>query len=67
MMSVAREPERFRCAVSLNGVSDRSDGISEGLFLTRYIGRLWDPERLRALADQPSPTDTDAHAVGSFH
>ena len=53
MMSVAREPERFRCAVGLNRVSDLYSLVAEvqryigGTFLTRYIGRLWDPERLR--------------------
>ena len=46
MMSVAREPERFRCAVSLNGVSDLLSWwlkckVYRRDFLTRYIGRLW--------------------------
>ena len=53
MMSVAKEPALFRCAVSLNGVSDLYSLVAEvrrylgGSFLTRHIGRISDRTNLR--------------------
>ena len=53
MMSVAKEPKQFQCAVSLNGVSDLYSFVAEaqrylgGFFLTRHIGRLWQREELQ--------------------
>lgn len=53
MMSVVKEPKLFRCAVSLNGVSDLYSLVSEmrryigGSFLARHIGRVSDRKNLR--------------------
>ena len=53
MMSVVKEPNRFQCAVSLNGVSDLSSFVTEGRWFVggaysrRYIGRLSERKTLR--------------------
>ncbi len=55
LMGVAKEPELYQCAVSLNGVADLPSLLSSkrryvgGTFYTRFIGHLWrDRQALRA-------------------
>ena len=48
LMGAAKEPNLYRCAVSLNGVSDLESLLKTtrryigGKFSTRFIGNLWD-------------------------
>ena len=63
MMSVAKAPALFQCAVSLNGVSDLYAFVAEvrryigGTFLTRHIGRVSDRKYLR----ENSPLKQSVH------
>lgn len=59
LMGVVREPELYRCAVSLNGVTDLPELLAEayeyegGRFLFRHIGRLWQ-DRVSLRSNSPA-------------
>ncbi len=54
LMGVVKEPNLYRCAVSLNGVSDLSTYLHfaskfvGGRYFTRHIGRLWEDRKMLA-------------------
>ncbi|MEM1229428.1 MAG: prolyl oligopeptidase family serine peptidase [Pseudomonadota bacterium] len=64
LMGAVREPELYRCAISLNGVSDlsallvRESRFINGRYASRHIGRWW---KDRKSLKENSPTQQAGH------